>query len=262
MVYHIRKTAFTLAEGATHVALLDNYRKNAFTLAEVLITLGVIGIVAAMTLPSLLTNIQNKGYVEALKKTYSVLQEATTSIVYEEGSPDTWSWTSNLDSDNSGNQYILDLYRNHLNLYCSGNKYTYYDDETFCNGIKIPDYSDLSGKESGKGLYGAPLFIYGYPFVLNDGTIVAIHFMSKSGQVYWGTPVLSFVVDVNGVKGPNKLGRDVFFLYMNKDMSGKILPYTNEIFLSTGTDHRDTCDKDKAGYSCAYRVITEGKMNY
>ena len=242
--------------------MVYHVRKIAFTMVEVLITLGIIGVVAALTLPSLLTNIQNKGYVEGLKKTYSVLQAATTSIVFEEGSPDTWSWSRPVDSDNSANDYIIDMYRKHLKTYCSANKTLYYGDKTFCNGIKIPDYRDLTGTESGKGLSGAPLFLNTYPFVLNDGTVVGIHFRFRSGQAAWGDPDISFVVDVNGVKGPNKLGRDVFFLYMKKDKSGKILPYANEAFHDGSVDLRDTCDKDKFGYSCAYRVITEGKMNY
>ena len=53
-----KKAAFTLAEGATHVAMSDNIRCVAFTLAEVLITLGIIGIVAAMTIPTLVSKIQ------------------------------------------------------------------------------------------------------------------------------------------------------------------------------------------------------------
>ena len=46
-----RLTAFTLAEGATHVARWNNSRKIAFTLAEVLITLGIIGIVESSHRP-------------------------------------------------------------------------------------------------------------------------------------------------------------------------------------------------------------------
>ena len=48
--------AFTLAEGATHVAHWNNSRKIAFTLAEVLVTLGIIGVVSAMTVPTLMQN--------------------------------------------------------------------------------------------------------------------------------------------------------------------------------------------------------------
>lgn len=44
---------FTLPESATQVALLTDIHRYAFTLAEVLITLGIIGVVAAMTMPSL-----------------------------------------------------------------------------------------------------------------------------------------------------------------------------------------------------------------
>ena len=238
--------------------MMYHFRKTAFTLAEVLITLGIIGVVAALTLSTVITNINNKGYVEGLKKAYSVLQEATTAIVYEEGTPDTWTWTSYLDADNSANGYIAGLYRKHLNPYCSNDKSLYYGDTTFCNGIKIPDYKDLMGHE-----LTPPPFIYTCPFVLNDGTIVSMFFKFQSGMAFWENPDIKFVVDVNGVKGPNKLGRDVFFLYMTKkDKSGKILPYVNEPFSSGNVAQKDTCDKGKPGYSCAYRVITEGKMNY
>ena len=47
--------------------------KNGFTLAEVLITLGVIGIVAALTMPSLIANYQKQVTISKLKKIYSIL---------------------------------------------------------------------------------------------------------------------------------------------------------------------------------------------
>lgn len=56
------KTVFTLAECATHVGNSDNKRKVAFTLAEVLITLGIIGVVAALTIPTLINNYQEKSW--------------------------------------------------------------------------------------------------------------------------------------------------------------------------------------------------------
>ena len=52
---------FTLAEGATHVVSLPTKAKG-FTLAEVLITLGIIGVVAALTIPTLMTNYKKKQY--------------------------------------------------------------------------------------------------------------------------------------------------------------------------------------------------------
>ena len=85
MVYHNKKFAFTLAEGATHVALLDNFRKAAFTLAEVLITLGIIGVVAAMTLPTLISDYKTKVTVNRLSSTYSILSNAFNLMISENG---------------------------------------------------------------------------------------------------------------------------------------------------------------------------------
>src|SRR5574344_2035276 len=48
-------------------------KKFAFTLAEVLIVLGIIGVVAAMTIPTLINNYQVSQYESALKHTYSTL---------------------------------------------------------------------------------------------------------------------------------------------------------------------------------------------
>lgn len=77
--------AFTLAEGATHVAHWNNSRKIAFTLAEVLITLGIIGVVAALTLPALIANYREKAFVVAAKKNYSVLTNAINKWNVENG---------------------------------------------------------------------------------------------------------------------------------------------------------------------------------
>ena len=64
-----KKIAFTLAKGATHITTCGNNKKFAFTLAEVLITLGIIGVVAAMTMPSLIANYQEKQRVSQLWRT-------------------------------------------------------------------------------------------------------------------------------------------------------------------------------------------------
>ena len=58
-------------------------RKSAFTLAEVLITLGIIGVVAAMTLPALVANYKNKVLANQTKKTYATLLNAMNEWEYE-----------------------------------------------------------------------------------------------------------------------------------------------------------------------------------
>ena len=59
--------------------------KTAFTLAEVLITLGIIGVVAALTLPALIQNNRNKELQTGLKKAYSVISQALDMYQAETG---------------------------------------------------------------------------------------------------------------------------------------------------------------------------------
>lgn len=64
---------------------MKNYNKGAFTLAEVLITLGIIGVVASMTLPALVQNNRNKELQTGLKRSYSVLSQALDMYQAENG---------------------------------------------------------------------------------------------------------------------------------------------------------------------------------
>ena len=83
----LKKRAFTLAEGAAHIAHFDNVRKAAFTLAEVLITLGIIGVVAALTIPALIVNYKEKEIITKAKKNYSVAMQALQLAQAEYGTP-------------------------------------------------------------------------------------------------------------------------------------------------------------------------------
>ena len=65
-------------------------KRTAFTLAEVLITLGIIGIVAALTLPTLISRYQEKVFITRLEKTYSILVSAYKLAVEENGSSTAW----------------------------------------------------------------------------------------------------------------------------------------------------------------------------
>ena len=98
--------AFTLAEGGHSPLLYGDEEtqgsprlvKRGFTLAEVLITLGVIGVVAAMTLPSLISKYQEQVTVNHLLKTYSMLSQAVQRMQTDYGTIDTWG----LSNTNTG----------------------------------------------------------------------------------------------------------------------------------------------------------------
>ena len=66
------------------------HKRTAFTLAEVLITLGIIGIVAAMTLPSVISKYQEKQTVTQLNATYSLLSQAIERMVDDNGDISTY----------------------------------------------------------------------------------------------------------------------------------------------------------------------------
>ena len=85
-----KKVAFTLAEGATHVAHCDKSRRVAFTLAEVLITLGIIGVVAALTLPVLVQNYNESKTINILKQSQSILGQALEMAINENGDLSNW----------------------------------------------------------------------------------------------------------------------------------------------------------------------------
>lgn len=65
--------------------------KKGFTLAEVLITLGIIGVVAAMTIPTLMTKYAKQRTETQLVKFYSMINQTLKMSVADNGDPDGWS---------------------------------------------------------------------------------------------------------------------------------------------------------------------------
>ena len=85
-----KHAAFTLAEGATHVVHFDDIRRAAFTLAEVLITLGIIGVVAAMTMPSVIGHYKKQETISKLKKAYTSINQALRMSEIDNGEYEYW----------------------------------------------------------------------------------------------------------------------------------------------------------------------------
>lgn len=83
---------------------LFSLKRPAFTLAEVLITLGIIGVVAAMTMPALIANYNNHITEVRLKKFYSIFNQAIQQSVAENGDTSTWDYWFNGEYDNEKNE--------------------------------------------------------------------------------------------------------------------------------------------------------------
>jgi len=83
-------------------------KKSAFTMAEVLITLGIIGIIAAMTLPSLINKIEEKHNISMYKKAYTELSQVQQKLNFAEGDNFTYKCSS------YDNECFRDLFANEI----------------------------------------------------------------------------------------------------------------------------------------------------
>ena len=251
MTYHVTKTAFTLAEGATHVALLDNYRKNALTFAVVLITLGVIGIVAAITLPTLISNHKDKEYSVKLKKIYSIMSTAFNSAINDNGTVDTWGLTGSWNETEENQNIVIDKIAPYLKI--SSRCQT----AANCSGISY-ETKYLDGSDRSNVIPRV---------VLADGTVINTIYIAHSlcltqrGEgPYLSNVCGNFDVDLNGPKPPNTLGKDIFSFY-----------YTKNGFYPKGTqdDTAETFDGRclgktgvQPGQGCTAWVIYNENMDY
>jgi len=182
--------------------------KKAFTLAEVLITLGIIGIVAALTIPMLMNNSQDAQLKTAWKKNYSVLSNATNLIKNDNGGAMAGVFTS-------GQSSMLSVYSNYLSVAKSC-----LTDSVAEGCIASQYYKGLDGTGTG----GTDAFnIPGV--ILNDGTSI-VFFGSVGNALNCNraldtNPPLSQIcgnlyIDVNGVKPPNVVGKDLFLIFITQ----------------------------------------------
>ncbi len=209
--------------------------KLAFTLAEVLITLGIIGIVAAMTIPTLLAKYQEKQTVTKLKQTYSILAQAIRSRQEDVGTPDDWEFSSS--------------------------EYTYKKEDSILiaqnllPAMKIAQDCGITGgtctwTKNYKYLNGSSANAYGgnnlYRVVLLNGT-------SLSFGKWSNNEIIDFYIDINGPKQPNTIGRDLFCFswFRDKGLYALGAPQTGY-----------TCNKNSDGWGCTYHVLHYENMSY
>ena len=224
-----------------------NVKSLGFTLAEVLITLGIIGVVAAITLPTLsakLTNIRNSAI---LKEDYSILNQVMKRA-YDDGASVENFATNNLDSMKAWfNSYLLP-YMTVANI-C-------YDTSGCWTNQKI---KDLSGNISSVAAGGdGKMGFKPICFVLNNGSNVCIddHDANAMYQVY-GVKInssmgIELYVDVNGDKQPNVYGKDVFVFVAAEDY---FAPAGSSL---TSQEILKDCSKGNRGLYCAALAKSNG----
>ncbi|MCM1339484.1 MAG: prepilin-type N-terminal cleavage/methylation domain-containing protein [Muribaculaceae bacterium] len=185
-------------EITTHTTCPRNDNKiftPAFTLAEVLITLGIIGVVAAMTIPNLMAKISEKRYQASYRKAYSTLNQALKSAMEDGVIGSTADGGYVEDGDGSGV-----VGKNFVALS------TYFTGTTTCfenNADKCWECNGQAGLRSPEKNNGRGCNKKSYAFI--DASGMQYYLYSNDE---W--PVL---VDVNGFSGPNELGKDRYVVY-------------------------------------------------
>ena len=179
----------------------DKKVKVAFTLAEVLITLGIIGIVAAMTIPTLIANYQEKQTVSKLQKVYATLKNAFELSKVEYGDYETWSW----------NQIPLDN-AERIKYFCDKYVLPNLKVAKKCFPVSVECVSENMKFANGSSI---PLSSSRGAFVLDDGT--SVYTWASSDTLF---PHVFVFADINGKSEPNQIGKDIFVLYFSPNNPG------------------------------------------
>ena len=194
-----KRLGFTLAEGATHADMFKGSRKNAFTLAEVLITLGIIGVVAAMTMPTLMNSTNGAQYKTAYKKALSVLSQAVVLNVALDDYDLSQTTSTVAGEDESGNEpaSLFNLFDHRMNVVkTEGNVYKALLKSTTSNKTMKTETEDVFGVDGNYTLY----FNDGITFTFPKAAMGCSE-GDKSGKA---AVDCRGVIDVNGEKNPNK----------------------------------------------------------
>ena len=268
----------------------DVRRKFAFTLAEVLVTLGIIGVVAVLTVPNVISNYQKKVYVVQLQKAYNQLQQVFSLAMAE----DEVEYLADTELMQSINNRCIDGVENvpedgfveQLSKYlritkacqvgefdngCHDIAYSYVDSD-----IKMDNVLKFKPGELQIFTKDGMIFYFSYWFCNsiyysseNEVGLTCEEIKASGGNVCYALSDNfghELSVDINGKKGPNKYGRDLFNFVV--DEKGNLYPWGSisvygENMYWANTQGDIACTPDAVGHGCAGRIFDEGwQINY
>ena len=180
-------------------------KKLAFTLAEILITLGIIGVVAAFTIPTLMFQYQKKSLETQFKAAYSLINQAILMVKQETGSNSLYNdyvvYSPEKDYYKR-DEFIKEFY-----------KHVHATNEVVPNNIQYSIYSDGHVKR----------YADNTSFSFERPDTVLANGMTMYATINGGLDGkhIIFCVDVNGIKPPNRMGHDLFLFIV--DSSDKLV---------------------------------------
>lgn len=235
--------------------MFNSKYKEGFTLAEVLITLGVIGIIAALTIPTLVQNYQKNQTLTQLKSVYSMLNNALDMSKPDNGT-NVNNWYVPSDSEANASTYFAE---NYLLPYLKTSSTC----GTNTSGNCLHRIGYLTNKTSPtKTFYNISGTSNQYSFILLNGAIVCVHVFNMADTAV-GNSRVTIYVDVNGKKQPNIMGNDVFLIELGGFTStadkNKFWPYAYNVDYTrndylTG-DPGNNCDKVNGNGNRCFALI-------
>lgn len=231
------------------IILKKHIKRLAFTLAEVLIVMGIIGVIAETTIPTLVQSTQQRETIVAVKKAYTVLQQATTMAKIDYGTPD--AWTTETTPSLQG---AIDI-RNVFAKYLKTTKQCEEDNDATC----FPVYAYLEGGSWSSAKTAA--------LHLADGSIIIFKYntpgttSSLTNSAPLNNAVGPIHLDINGLKKPNVMGKDVFRFWLTASgivvpggTTDDVAPFDNKCLNKTSLN--------ASGQSCTAWIIYNENMDY
>ena len=223
--------------------------KNAFTLAEVLITLGIVGVVASMTLPTLNNNVQKQTYEAGAKKAYNIVSNAVSMYLVDQGTDDLTE--TPLYNNQDGLRAFVNKYFR-VTTDCSNRYYNSSGVSCFAKDLYSMDRSSKSDMSKGQCMQvvaladGMSMCFDSGPIedaaagedTNGDGVVDEKDKVVSDNKAFEdGTPLI-VEVDVNGPNGPNVTGRDMFQMVVGRNGLVGSKPADCD---TTTQDGRDKC---------------------
>ena len=165
--------------------MLKSFR-GGFTLAEVLITLGIIGVVAAMTMPTLLNSTNGAQYRTAYKKALSVLSQAVVLNVALDDYDLSQATTTGTSSTEAS---LYALFKNRMNVVKDNGTPNSSVDSWIAGNDNSAKFGDGGN----------------YTMFFNDGITFTFPNSAKECKLGTANSICKGVIDINGKKNPNKV---------------------------------------------------------
>jgi prepilin-type N-terminal cleavage/methylation domain-containing protein len=203
-------------------------RFDAFTLAEILITLGIIGIVAAIVIPNLMANYEKKQITPMLKKTYTTVKQGVDVSQVINAAPETWNY--NLNASDFYDEYARGYYleADHFPL-------------SRIDRVKV-DYRNMDGSVATDPVLTSNDSV---AIVLQDSAWIIISNEKDNGYK-------TIAIDINGQKRPNIIGKDIFLFTIQGKYGLTPYGYANGGVETFGTKYSKTVLLNSNPYGCKH----------